>query len=96
MKSLLGAVVIAASLAIPAVSFAQADAPQAAPVAATSVAPQGNGASADPVGGAADGSTGAGAPAHHRFGFLHRGAGSTQTKDACVGPASFCNIYFGS
>ncbi|GAB2900017.1 hypothetical protein GCM10027093_40670 [Paraburkholderia jirisanensis] len=96
MKSLLGAVVIAASLAIPAVSFAQADAPEAAPVAATRVAPQGSGASTNAVGGVADGSTGAGAPAHHRFGFLHRGAGSTQPKDACVGPVSFCNIYFGS
>ncbi|MFC0397666.1 hypothetical protein [Paraburkholderia rhizosphaerae] len=49
------------------------------------------------IGGAADGSRPAGhsAPHHHWYGFLRHGKGGNHVGD-CVGPASFCQIYFGS
>jgi Domain of unknown function (DUF4148) len=35
-------------------------------------------------------------PKHHRFSFLHRNdLANSQNGNACTGPASFCNIYFG-
>jgi hypothetical protein len=94
MKSFIRMLAVAASLAaVPVLSFAQTNAADAQ--AATSTVQQGNSAPASGYGGAADGSADSGAAAgHHRF--LRRNTGRTQPNDDCVGPVSFCNIYFGS
>jgi hypothetical protein len=93
MKSLTRTLVIAAALAIPAVSFAQTDSP------ANAQATQG--VAATSYGGTADGSGAAGASTqgnarHHLFGFAHRNGNHSQSSDTCVGPVSYCNIFFGS
>ncbi|GAB7522611.1 hypothetical protein [Paraburkholderia sp. 2C] len=92
MKSVIRSLVVAGAFAIPAFAFAQASDSAAPQGAAASTAQQANGS----YGGAADGSSAGGqsAPAHHRFDFLRHGNGSKPGD--CVGPVSFCQIYFGS
>ncbi|CAB3762170.1 hypothetical protein [Paraburkholderia humisilvae] len=93
MKSLLRSLVVVGALTVPVFAFAQANgatASQADAVSATQMSHSG-------YGGVADGSTAAGnsAPRHHWLGFLRHGNGGNQPGD-CVGPVSFCQIYFGS
>src|ERR1700754_1342568 len=92
MKSVIRSLVVAGALAIPAFAFAQATDSTAPQGAVVSTAQQ----ASSSYGGAADGTSSSGqpAPAHHRFDFLHNGNGSKPGD--CVGPASFCQIYFGS
>jgi hypothetical protein len=91
MKSVIRSLVVAGALAIPAFAFAQTT-DSAAPQGAAASAPQQADSS---YGGVADGSsTGGTAPVHHRFDFLRHGNGSKPGD--CVGPVSFCQIYFGS
>jgi hypothetical protein len=92
MKSVIRSLVVAGALAIPAFAFAQASDSATPQGAAVSTAQQASGS----YGGVANGSsTGSQpAPAHHRFGFLRHGNGSKPGD--CVGPVSFCQIYFGS
>jgi hypothetical protein len=93
MKAIIRSLVVAGALAIPAFAFAQATDSAAPSQAATaSTAQQAD----NSYGGVADGSSAGGqpAPAHHRFDFLRHGNGSKPGD--CVGPVSFCNIYFGS
>jgi hypothetical protein len=92
MKSVLRSLVVVGALAVPAFAFAQTNdsaAPQPAAASATQI-------SNSSYGGAVDGSTAAGqsAPRHHLLGFLRHGKGGNQPDD-CVGPVSFCQIYFG-
>jgi hypothetical protein len=93
MKSVIRSLVVAGALAIPAFAFAQANDSASPHDTAVSTAQQGNSS----YGGGADGSSAAGqsTPHHHRFDFLRHGKGGNQPGD-CVGPVSFCQIYFGS
>jgi hypothetical protein len=50
---------------------------------------------ADSSYGGAPGGTGSGESSHVRGLFRHDGA-STSRGDNCVGPVSYCNLYFGS
>ncbi|WP_109477259.1 hypothetical protein [Paraburkholderia sp. C35] len=46
--------------------------------------------------GGAPNATSSGEPQHRMFGFLqHKGANASRS-DNCVGPVSYCNIFFGS
>jgi hypothetical protein len=95
MKSVIRSLVVAGALAIPAFAFAQAN-DSAVPQDAVATAVQQQGDSS--YGGSVSGSSAAGAPQHHWYSFLGHGKrnGSNSQQDKCVGPASFCNIYFGS
>src|SRR5262249_22120278 len=93
MKSLVRSLVVVGVLTVPAFAFAQAGdatASQAQAVSATQM-------NRDSDGGTADGSSAAGKSTarHHWLGFLRHGKGGNQPGD-CVGPVSFCQIYFGS
>jgi hypothetical protein len=94
MKSIFAAMVVSAAFAIPAVSFAQSDvSTPAAPVQTV----QSSG-----VGGVADGTSASGAANHQSFGarvggiFRHANAQAAASNRQCVGPASYCTVFFGS
>jgi hypothetical protein len=91
MKSVIRSLVVAGALAIPAFAFAQATDSAASQGAAVSTSQQ----AGSSYGGVADGSAAGGqsAPAHHRFDFLRHG--NPSKPGDCVGPVSFCQIYFG-
>jgi hypothetical protein len=86
-KMLAGLVLVAATLGAPVVSFAQSDAPMT-PVqsTATTVAAQNDQQLTDQaVGGVAQSGSAA-------SGRVSREA----MQSSCVGPVSFCNVFFGS
>jgi hypothetical protein len=92
MTSVIRSLVVIGALAVPAFAFAQAtdsSGPQATAVGAAQLG-------TSSYGGSADGSTAAGqsAPRHHGFAFVRPGKGGNKPDD-CVGPVSFCQIYFG-
>ncbi|WP_449184601.1 hypothetical protein [Trinickia sp. YCB016] len=84
MKTLIASVAIAAACSLSATAFAQSNGSdngsQALTVAAQSA------------------STNSDRQSSHRwYSFLRHGANRNAGRDnACVGPASFCNVYFGS
>ncbi|CAB3746108.1 hypothetical protein [Paraburkholderia solisilvae] len=94
MKSLIRSMVVAGALAIPAFAFAQANDSAVSQGAAATAVQQGDSG----YGGSVDGSSAAGAAHHHWYNLAGRGksTGSNSQQDKCVGPVSFCNIYFGS
>jgi hypothetical protein len=92
MKSFTRTLIIAAAFAIPTLSFAQANSPDNVPAPQAQTAQQGTLVASDD--GAANGA--AAGTGHHPFAFLHRIASQNRSGNECVGPASFCNIYFGN
>jgi hypothetical protein len=80
MKSLIVSVAIAAACSFSATAFAQSNGADAGSQAAA-VATQSASAKSS----------------HHWYSFLRHGANQNANRgDECVGPAGFCNIYFGS
>lgn len=92
MKSFIRALVVMAALAASAWSSAQSS-PADQAGTSTVQTQQGNETHGSGYGGSADSSNQAGS--HHVPGFLHHN-GSSNSGDNCVGPVSYCNIFFGS
>jgi hypothetical protein len=86
MKSLIRTFVIVAAVAAPAWSQAQESTP--APQ------PQQSNATASGYGGTAGGNDQAGSQQKHSSMFHRNGA--SKSGDNCVGPISYCSIFFGS
>lgn len=88
MKLFVRTLVVAAALAVPALSQAQESSPPAQ-------ASQQSTASESGYGGSTTGMDQAGSQ-KKAGGFWHRGSGSSTSHDNCTGPVSYCNIFFGS
>jgi uncharacterized low-complexity protein len=92
MKSVFIAMAVATALMVPAASFAQSTAPAKGVQSQVALS----------SGGVADGTSASGSAGHERFGaraadFFHRGnARNSQQRNQCVGPVSYCTIFFGS
>jgi hypothetical protein len=56
---------------------------------------QGNTGNAASYGGSANGQEQAGS-GHHLFGGMFRHGNAASGKEQCVGPVSYCSIFFGS
>ena len=84
MKTLIASVAIAAACSLSATAFAQSTGSNNGSQALT-VAAQSASAGSD------------GQSSHHWYSFLRHGANRNADRgNECVGPASFCNVYFGS
>jgi hypothetical protein len=80
MKSLIASVAIVAACSFSATAFAQS-----------------NGADTGSQAPAVAAQSAAVKSSHHWYSFLRHGANQSANRgNECVGPAGFCNIYFGS
>jgi hypothetical protein len=91
MKLVICAVVVAATCAIPTLGFAQQnDAPATGSVSAQQVQPTNDSSYGGTTNETANGSH------HHVLGFLQHNNGAHSNDNSCVGPMSYCNVFFGS